>query len=79
MTGLRELMVRIWNGPRMDAATEVEVFKPLTAMTGLKKFELELPWEYQGREGEKEEEGHRDAPFKIRRVRREYDMTNLEW
>ncbi|KAL1849289.1 hypothetical protein Plec18170_007581 [Paecilomyces lecythidis] len=78
MTGLRELMVRIWNGPRMDAITERDVFKPLRAMTGLERFELELPWRYQGVEGEEEEEVHRDAPFKIRRVRRDYDMTNLE-
>ncbi|KAJ9311343.1 hypothetical protein DTO271D3_8413 [Paecilomyces variotii] len=78
MTGLRELMVRIWNGPRMDAATEMDVFRPLTALKGLERFELELPWRYQGVGGEEEEEGNRDMPFKIRRVRREYDMTNLE-
>ncbi|KAL2005626.1 hypothetical protein VTN00DRAFT_10119 [Thermoascus crustaceus] len=68
MPGLRELNVRIWNGPKMSAETEAEVFKPLTEIRGLEKFELELPWRYQG-EGV---EGHRDAPFKIRRVRRKY-------
>lgn len=74
MPGLRDLTVRIWNGPKMSAETEAEVFKPLTAIKGLEKFELELPWRWQG-EGD---EGHQDAPFKIRRVRRGY-ARDFDW
>lgn len=71
MRGLLELTVRIWNGPKMDARTEIDVFQPLTEVQGLKRFELELPWRCQG-DGD---EGHEDAPFRIRRVHRKWDPT----
>lgn len=68
MPGLRELNVRIRNGPKMSAVTEAEVLRPLREIRGLERFEVELPWRYQG----KGDEGHRDAPLKTRRVRRKY-------
>jgi hypothetical protein len=95
--GLRYLTVSIWNGPKMDAKTETEVFAPLYKIRGLQQFELELPWQYrQGNsridrqhqlgiykgdrsteENGDDQEGHRDAPFVVKRVRRRWDPTTL--
>ena len=69
MKGLRELRVTIWNGPRMDSETEIEVFGPMRGVKGADVFELELPWEYMG----EDETPHSDAPFRITRVKRKYD------
>jgi hypothetical protein len=90
--GLRHLSVSIWNGPKMDARTESDVFAPLYALRGLDYFELELPWQYrQGNScaarqqqvglyvGDRsdhddldDQEGHRDAPFVVKRVHRRW-------
>lgn len=53
----------------MDPETETEVFGPLRAVTAPEVFNLELPWEYMGRD----ENPHADAPFRITRVKRRYD------
>jgi hypothetical protein len=70
MKSLRELRVRIWNGPIMDARTEIHVFEPLRAVKGLEVFDLELPWLATD---EDHEQTHTDAPFKVKRVYRDYD------
>lgn len=69
MKGLRELRVRIWNGPTMSSSVERHVFEPLQKVTSPKVFELELPWEAEDRAHERV---HRDAPFKVTRVKRDY-------
>jgi hypothetical protein len=69
MKSLQELRVRIWNGPTMDARTEITVFEPLRAVKGLDVFEIELPWLA---EDEAHERVHADAPFRVKRVFRDY-------
>lgn len=73
MEGLRELRVRLWNGPKMDRETEIQVFQPLREVKRPKIFELELPWRCAW--SEEEENPHLDAPFTIIRVTRDYDPT----
>jgi hypothetical protein len=73
MEGLRELRVRLWNGPRMDRGTEVQVFQPLREVKRPRIFELELPWVCAWRE--EDENPHLGAPFTITRVERDYRPT----
>ena len=69
MEGLRELRVRIWNGPAMSRLVERQVFEPLKKVTKPKVFELELPWAAVDKAHEL---AHVDAPFKVTRVKRDY-------
>lgn len=70
MKGLRELRVRIWNGPKMSRQTEMEVFALLWGVTWCEVFELELPW---AAVDEGHERAHEGAPFTVVRVHRSYD------
>lgn len=69
MRGLKELRVRVWNGPRMSRVTELEVFKPLAEITWPDVFELELPWDAVN---EAHEVAHDGMPYTVKRVHRSY-------
>ncbi|PGH27352.1 hypothetical protein AJ80_01064 [Polytolypa hystricis UAMH7299] len=85
MQGLRELRVKVWNGPRMNRQTEIDVFSPLRELKHLKVFEVELSWklarenEDDEDENDGEDDPHVDAPYKVSRVRRDYATDDWNW